>query len=252
MAPSNERGVGNNDPYRTHRQSLNTGINETGDVDLQSKNPNFNSNTRTPKSYENIIASWTIVLGMSTVALVAATTISAYFLWATDQTIKTQVDTARIQLRAYVGMNQFLYMPIIKKDTDKPDVFAGSNLGITWKNFGSTPAKEFEYWLSAKWLPTGNEPDFSIPAEKLSEHTAFNIGPGLEISGGPVFVSADDIQKTNSGNGHVFIWGHAAYRDYFPDSPRHQFNFCLIGTVLSSAPGSGAAKVYKSECNYSD
>src|ERR1700730_571457 len=147
----------------------------------QSGHPAEDSDDPKPKSYERTIARWTIILGASTLALALATGISAYFLWETNQTIKKQVNAIRMQLRAYGGMRQFVSAPAIKKETDKPDVIIGANVAITWKNFGSTPAKEFEYWTSIKWYDPGLEPNFNAPTEKLSDRFIFGLGPGDEI-----------------------------------------------------------------------
>jgi hypothetical protein len=213
------------------------------------------------KGFEKIIARWTTILGVSTIALVIATSVSAYFLWSTDQTIGKQVEAVKIQLRAYVGTNQVGYVVINrksdvvppKKTPAPPPVFFGANLAVTWKNFGSTPAKNAEHWVSAKWYAAGTEPDFSKPDVKLSDRIVFNIGPGGEIAGGAVFVPAVDIQKAISGDGRIFFWGHIKYYDSFPDTPVRNFHFCMVGQTLATEAGSPASfNIYKPDCNYSD
>jgi hypothetical protein len=205
------------------------------------------------RSYEKALARWTIVLGLSTLVLSIATIVSAYFLFATDQTIKKQVGATLAQMRAYVGTQQIIYDPKVTAEPGRPPVFLGSGMGVTWKNFGATPAKELEYWISAKWYPAGIEPDFSKPTERISEHVFMTLGAGTENSSPGLFVPAADVEKAMSGNGRVFFWGGATYRDVFPDTPRRHFHFCLI---VLNMPKTGneppAFNVYKPECNDSD
>jgi hypothetical protein len=79
------------------------------------------------KSYEKVIANWTKVLGISTVALVFATAISAYFLYETDLTLAR---TAERQIRAYVLV--------------EPEAVARKGkyivVQLTGRNVGQTPA----------------------------------------------------------------------------------------------------------------
>ncbi|HEX4410529.1 MAG TPA: hypothetical protein VH206_17295 [Xanthobacteraceae bacterium] len=207
------------------------------------------------KSYEKVMARWTKILGVSTVAVFIATGISAYFLFRTDETIKKQVEAAGIQLRAYVNFQQIVYAPHFAKDPDKPNSpEPGANVGVTWRNFGSTPAREMSYWISLKWYGSGTEPDFTKPQEKLSENSNITLGPGSEIASAGVFVPIADIQKISVTNGSIFFWGDAVYRDYIPDSPIRHSHFCLVAIGLSASadPGSSVFKVYKRECNYTD
>ena len=104
-----------------------------------------------------------------------------------------------------------------------------------------------------KWFAAGTEPDFSKPIERLSDRSIITLGSGNEIPTNAVFVSANDIQKASSGQGKLFVWGHATYRDVFPDTPPRNFHFCLFGTSLPQAAKAAAAfDVHKPECNYSD
>lgn len=204
-------------------------------------------------SYENTITRWTIVLGLSTVVLALATIVVGYFLFATNQTIKKQVGAALAQLRAYVGYQQIIYAPRLSAEPGRPGLFLGSGIAVTWKNFGATPAKEFEYWMSAKWYPAGSEPDFSKPSEKISERNIMTLGSGTEISSPGLFVPAVDVEKAMSGQGRVFFWGEAIYRDVFPDTPQRHFHFCLVVINMPQAVNEPAAfNVYKPECNFSD
>jgi hypothetical protein len=219
----------------------------------QPQQPTNRGSEPLPKGYEKVIANWTRVLGASTIALVIATGVSAYFLYETDQTIKKQVGAVGIQLRAYIGLSQILYIANIKREADKPDVFIGASIGVIWKNFGATPAGQFEYWVSVKWQAQGTEPDFSNPSEKLSDRKIITVAPGIEMPSAGVFTAAEDINKATAGNGRIFFWGHATYRDYIPDTPVRYFHFCMYGVNMPTVTGQPAAfNVYKPECNYSN
>jgi hypothetical protein len=204
-------------------------------------------------SLEKTLATWTIVLGVCVFVLSIATIISAYFLFAADQTIKQQVGVTLAQLRAYVGTQQIIYAPKVNAESGRPPDFLGSVLGVTWKNFGATPAKELEYWVSAKWYPPGSEPDFSKPSEKIPERVFMTLGAGAENSSPGLFVPAADVEKAMSGQGRVFFWGEASYRDVFPDTPRRFFRFCLVVLSMPKAASEPPAfSIYKPACNSSN
>jgi hypothetical protein len=237
----------------TQRRSDDSAVTESKSANPQSEAFSTQSGQAQSKAYEKIIARWTIVLGVSTAVLSFAILIGAYFLFETNQTIRKQVAAAQAQLRAYVGFNQILYVPNIRKEPDKPAIFIGGNVAVTWKNFGGTPAREFEYWVSAKWYPNGTEPDFSKPDVPLPGRSIMTLGANNEIPSAAIFIPVNDIQKAASGNGKVFLWGHALYRDLFPDTPARNFHFCLTGDqfpLVENAPASFG--IYKPECNYSD
>lgn len=215
--------------------------------DPQPSNPAGGGDRPKTKSYDRTIARWTIILGCSTIVLSIATVVSAYFLHATDETLKNQ---ARIQLRAYVGIGQFIQIPAIKKEEGKPDIIQGANIGVAWKNYGATPANSLEQWVSAKWYGSGLEPDFSVPDSKIAEHASVTLGPGGEIGSGGVGIPIEDFQKAVSGNGHVFVWGDTQYKDAFPDTPIRHSHFCVL--VQGKPPEGIGFRGYKPECNYSN
>jgi hypothetical protein len=78
----------------------------------------------------------TVVLGVSTV-LFLSQRVSAH-IYATDHTIGKQVDAALIQLRAYVGISDFIYVYVEPptKEVDKDKVL----LGREWESKEETNA----------------------------------------------------------------------------------------------------------------
>lgn len=168
--------------------------------------------------------------------------------------MQKQIEATIIQLRPYVGGNGTQYIAAVKQEKGKPDTFLGAIINTAWKNFGATPGKGLEAWVSAKGYQGDVEPDFSKPFNEVKDLSATDIGPGGIFASGSVSVSAQDIQNANSGHGRVFIWGEATYRDSFPNSPIHTSRFCLVNVgPLPTANGIPFSfRVYKPECNHSD
>ncbi len=214
-----------------------------------------NANRGAPNAagYETARTRWTVVLGLAALVLAVAAIVSAYLLFASEQTVKKQVAAALTQLRAQIGHQQIIYVPKLTGEPGRAEIFLGSAIGVTWKNFGMTPAKELEYWMSAKWFAAGMEPDFSKPTETLPGHKSMTLAAGAENSSPPLFVPAADIEKAMSGNGRIFFWGDGIYRDAFPDTPLRHFHFCLVAVRMPQSVNEPAAfNAYKPECNYSD
>jgi hypothetical protein len=230
------------------RQHINPATVTTKDAKPESKRADAESGKPAGAGYDHIIARWTVVLGVSTIVLSIATIVSAYFLFETDQTIKKQVEATRVQLRAYVGVPRVNGITINKKEEGKPDTLIGTDVAVTWKNFGSTPAEGVETWISSKWLSNGLEPDFAVPAAIISDKSGVSLGPGVEGSM-DLLIPLEDLQKASAGNGRVFMWGHAQYRDSFPDTPIRHSHFCLL--IQGKPPEALAFRAYKPECNYS-
>ena len=205
-------------------------------------------------SHQETLTRWTIVLSVCTLVLSVATITAAYWLFATNESIKKQVGLSSTQLRAYVGTQQIIYAPrLTAAQPGQPEIFQGAAIGVLWRNYGATPARDLEYWISAKWYPAGSEPDFSKPSEKIPEHTFMTLGPGSENPSPPLFVTAADVERAMAGNGRVFFWGEASYRDVLPDTPQRHFHFCLVVTKMPKAGNEPAAvNVYKPACNFSD
>lgn len=201
---------------------------------------------------ETVLSRRVTVLGIATAILSLAMIVGAYFLFAADHAVR-QMSASLAQLRAYVGYQQVIYAPQATVEPGRPITFQGSAIGVSWKNLGATPAKELEYWMSAKWYPAGTEPDFSKPSENLPGRSVMTLGVGAESPSPPLFVPAADIEKAMSGNGKVFFWGDAVYRDVFPDTPPRRFHFCLVAVNLPKTTNEPAAfNAYKPACNFSD
>ena len=136
----------------------------------------------------------------------------------------------------------------------RPHIFVGAGSGVIWKNFGATPAKELEYWVSAKWYPPGIGTRFFQTKRKDSRaHLYDSRAPAPRIPSPGLFVPAADVERAMAGNGRVFFWGEAIYRDVLPDTPQRHFHFCLVVLNMPKAANEPATfNVYKPECNSSD
>ena len=219
----------------------------------QSNNERTEAGAAKTGSDQKTLTRWTIVLSVCTIVLSITTIVAAFWLFATNETIKKQVGVNLAQLRAYVGTQQIIYAPRLTAEPGRPQIFQGSAIGVVWRNFGATPARELEYWVSAKWYPAGSEPDFSKPSEKIPEHVFMTLGPGAENPSPALFVPAADVERAMAGNGKVFFWGEAIYRDVLPDMPQRHFHFCLVVTKMPKALNEPAAvDAFKPECNSSD
>ncbi len=252
MAEPQDIGAGSR-KRRDKRKETQPATAQSGRSGPQSDKENAGNGAAKIKIAQETLTRWTIILSICTLALSIATIVAAFWLYATNESIKKQVGVSSAQLRAYVGTQQIIYAPRLTAESGQPEIFQGSAIGVVWRNYGATPAKDLEYWISAKWYPAGLEPDFSKPSEKIPEHTFMTLGPGAENPSPALFVPAADVERAMAGNGRVFFWGEAIYRDVLPDTPQRHFHFCLVVTKMPKAGNEPAAvNVYKPECNFSD
>jgi hypothetical protein len=119
------------------------------------------------RSHQETLTRWTIVLSICTLVLSAATIVAAFWLFATKETIKKQVGVSSAQLRVYVGTRQIIYAPKLTAEPGQPEIFQGSAIRVVWRNYGATPARDLEYWISAKWYPADWSGIFPNRAKKF-------------------------------------------------------------------------------------
>lgn len=198
------------------------------------------------KNYEAVIANWTRVLAASTLALFIATGVSAYFLYRTDQTIATQVEMAKLQMRAYV----VIYKTTATVNFDKPTDSSVSSVDVhvTWKNIGYTPAFDFDWFISIGWYANGSEPDFSKQILNQPVGPTDSFAPQGDFTK-TITINRPDILKASVGNGKIFVWGATNYRDFAPDSIKHSTAFCYTAEMPTKRGEEAKIIRYKSECN---
>jgi hypothetical protein len=202
------------------------------------------------RNYEKIIANWTVVLAASTIALCLATALSAYFLYKTDRTIETQLETTKLQMRARIIADRNETTLHVEKPS-ATDV-SSADVQIVWKNIGYTPAFDFDWFISIKWYPNGVEPDFSKALANDPSGPPETIGPLLEKKTKGITIYRADILKASAGNGRIFIWGRATYRDFAPDSPERYTAFCYLADFPLKNTEQQRIQRYRSDCNKSN
>lgn len=94
------------------------------------------NDSQQPKDYERVVAKWTRVLGLFTVLLFAATALSAYFLWTTDETLRK---TFLVSQRPWLSAQVELIGPLQFSPGESRSVVP---LKITLKNHGLTLAED--------------------------------------------------------------------------------------------------------------
>jgi hypothetical protein len=191
-----------------------------------------------PKGYEKIIARWTIILGISTILLFIATGISAYFLYATDLTLKDTLNataraakatedavniasaTAKRQLRAYLGITivTFECPNCLDKRWTPPKRGLPEVVMITKvKNFGATPAYQVHTCTGLYLAESGGFPpdDFTYDCGEFCKTCPRStIAPGeeativIEIDAKSVMLSARNLNR-------MFNFGTISFVDTF-------------------------------------
>ena len=186
----------------------------------------------------------TIVLSIATIMLMFATGISTYFLYTTNESIEKQVELSRGQLRPYVGLARAHLTKTIES-TDRPESITDLKLTLPFKNFGTTPAKEFRMWVGMDRRDDGNDPDFTkIPIELSSHESVNTLFPGQEITVDFV-VGYDRMRKLKSGEGVYFVWGRVDYREFLGPGVARYTRFCAVLRLSALNP-------YKGHCNIAE
>lgn len=182
-----------------------------------------------------VIATFTVILGASTV-----------FLWlATRRLVFGAEDTARRQLRAYIFPHELIVTDV--------ELGKQPSANMVVRNTGLTPATEVVAWCGV-WLgnfPLVTElvratPDFMRTASRRS------VGPGGSFTinhacNAPL--TAQHIQMLQNGTAAIFVWGEITYLDAFGQERRTGFRSYYGGNTGMRPDG---ATVTHQEGNESD
>jgi hypothetical protein len=160
---------------------------------------------------------------------------------AATAAVKQSDQTARTQLRGYVGviaieldirtLNDINYQPHQPKAGSR----AGDEIRLTMKNFGATPASQVHAWINWIFGPFGSRlpsefdfPDFGREQESLDLRpiwTKPTLFPG-QTRKQPVSVNdARGFHRALRKEGSAFVYGHIDYVDVF--GAPHQTLFCF-------------------------
>ena len=157
------------------------------------------------------------------VALTAAATLLLW--WVTRDLVRGADDTARRQLRAYVGLIQSVRVP----DPLDTGWFYAT---LTFKNSGATPAYDFIVWSWIELAPfplTGPLDPKSHSNERQSRST---LGPGNEVHTTIKLESqlnATDKAAILAGTMAVYVYGEYAYRDAFDRRQGADYRIACFG-----------------------
>jgi hypothetical protein len=171
--------------------------------------------------------------------LFVATLILAYIA-------RRQVKDSRAVQRAHV----FVLAP--RGEFQKHNgMIIGLRVWVIWKNSGTTPATEVNGVLGVTWVPTIEQFEFGRVDEGVPQ--PFVLGPGAESTSAPLDIGGGHIMANIERRGLQFFWGIARYRDIFPGSPEHVFEFCfrvaIQGKLAPNTPDPSVGFITHTEHN---
>ena len=183
-------------------------------------------------THEEILASFTVLLALFTLALWASTSkIAKDAKTSTNKTIKIMEDTTERQLRAYLTIEQFSYVSHL--DTINNAIWW--SIHPVWRNTGATPT-------SALFLNTNS----ALSDQKLPDNFDFLDAPGesikmvigahLSITASLIKITGADLVAVRDGTKFFYIWGWAKYKDGFPNTPERITRFCNHITHVTGNP----------------
>ena len=141
--------------------------------------------------------------------------VATWRLWlATDNLVKGSDDTAKRELRAYVGTEHIGVL-------DNP-----VRGGIVVKNFGRTIATEVEVRIAGAFANTQPIANFSLGGRKCK---AIHMPSEVTQWNEPVAIQGNDRALLNSGTGSVYVWGRIDYKDVFGEPHWTTFRFMTEG-----------------------
>ena len=169
----------------------------------------------------------------ATVILAIVTTGLAYFTWrlwsATRRLVEDAEETARRQLRAYLGVSGG-EIKILNPN------HLQANVEI--KNTGSTPAHHVTKAINADIRDADNPGGFEIPKAAPGK---WPIVPGsfwtfrLDLTN----VSEEDLKQIHAYKRAVFVWGRAEYEDIFGVKQTLEFRYRNMAKRLVWTEGTG-------------
>jgi hypothetical protein len=162
---------------------------------------------------------WVRVL---TLVFVGAYTILSYCQ------LKLSENTARRQLRAYVGWTgnnvnlRCLSCGIPAKTTEKADDITTDNtVSIEIQNFGLTPAYDLQFWMNFWSIPFNAElpKDFNFPkpvgVSETNSDDIINPGQKIPIFGFLQIADIDKVTKAHNRESSLYLYGEIQFRDAF-------------------------------------
>jgi hypothetical protein len=168
---------------------------------------------------EAIIAAFTILLALSTI-----------FLWvATRDLVRGADQTAKYQLRAYIGVS-LKRAPEFNVGTVPKAIF-------DYKNFGQTPARDVRHWARIVIEPHPSEPRFEptpFDAARVTVNPAHN--ESIVISLGRA-LTQNDVDTIRNDTARLYAHGEFWYFDIFGKEWRTEFRLMSGGQRMIEIQG---------------
>jgi hypothetical protein len=158
----------------------------------------------------------------ATVILALATILLA---WVAHRTRQDASDTARRQLRAYMGV-------AVQNEINIDNTADYIDIRLVFHNYGATPAYRVHYRGKLEIVNSSTNPDhFEIDVDNTIEYAPRVIQPGAEF-GYVARLSINEAQrrKVKIGNEErLYLWGALIYWDAFEMKRYNKFRFYFGG-----------------------
>jgi hypothetical protein len=106
-------------------------------------------------------------------------------------------------------------------------IVTGWNINPQFINAGGTDAHDYRAWWDMDVSPGPFPHEGVCPTHSYSDaRPPMTIGPGLPLTLVAKILSLDEGTRAKDGKVVIYISGHMEYRDIFPDTPMHYYNWC--------------------------
>lgn len=150
-------------------------------------------------------------------------------------TVSIMRDSARREMRAYVGMYSGGMQLVVLTEGGR-----GIRVTVDLKNAGRTPGYNFTTWIKRPRILEEAEVSFDGPTP-LAERTAASIiAPDtMAHIHWTIGVTDDELGDLRAGTKRVFVWGGADYKDAFGDNRHFIFRCWNDRATNLNNPGDG-------------
>jgi hypothetical protein len=174
---------------------------------------------------KEIVAAFTVILTLSTLALWTATRDAA----------RGGERAANIAEQALTRLER----AVVFCETFVPHGEATASRVLLWKlhakwfNSGSTVANNLAIHINWDHFSDGLPENFDFPDHGTAGAPPLYLGPKATLLSQPILMPPEIIDAVNQRHIRFFIWGWAEYDDVFDNTPRHRTEFCV--ELLGSA-----------------
>jgi len=165
-----------------------------------------------------VTSAWTRSMGIAAIIGMVASLIGVGLVLITFRATRhandIAKDTAKQQLRAYVGIQEIL--------ADLSQTYNNWRLSVVWVNAGQTPAYNVISGFHWKVGTAVELNEFDFPDQnRLAGVTSIAPGQTL-VSSTRETLSLDRAREILKNRVHAVCWGWIEYSDTYPDSPRRR------------------------------